>query len=339
MRTIVTTLFGAFLLGAACASGAPLRVCATTSNLGSLVQAVGGEDVIVTTFAKGTEDPHFVEARPSFMKALSEADLLVLTGLELEIGWLPILVEHARNATILPGAPAHLDASTAITPLAVPRGTVSRAMGDVHALGNPHYLLDPIAGLRVAAAVRDALGRLRPGAAAAFRTRYDAFRTRLGAKLLGAPLAERYDVEKIAALHALGALPAFLATQTDAPPLAGWLGTLAPHRGVLAVADHDVWPYFARRFGIEVVGFLEPRPGYPPTSKHLLSVVKLVNTRHVPLLLTTAYFDAQHAELVANGTGVAVVRMANQVGARPGADDYLSMIDYDVAQVARALAR
>jgi ABC-type Zn uptake system ZnuABC Zn-binding protein ZnuA len=339
MAQWITMLTVALVFVAPRAGAAPLRVCATTPDLGSIVQAVGGDDVHVTTFGKGTEDPHFIEARPSFMKELHEADLLVVNGLELEIGWLPILVEHARNPAIMPGAPAYLDASTVITPLEVPAGSVSRAAGDVHARGNPHYLLDPIGGLRVAAAVRDALARLRPEASAAFASRYDAFRARLGAKLVGPGLAERYDVQKLAELSALGGLPGFLKKQPDAPPLGGWLGALAPYRGTLAVADHDVWPYFARRFGLEVVAFLEPRPGYPPTSKHLLSVVKLVNARHVPVLLTTAYYDPRHAELVANGTGVAVVRMANQVGSRPGTDDYLSMIDYDVTHLTRALAK
>jgi ABC-type Zn uptake system ZnuABC Zn-binding protein ZnuA len=339
MRRFVTMLAVAALTGAPPVSAAPLRVCATTPDLGSIVAAVGGDDVSITVFAKGTEDPHFIEARPSFMKALSEADLLVLNGLELEIGWLPVLVEHARNPAILPGAPAHLDASAFITPLAVPRKAVTRAMGDVHARGNPHYLLDPIAGLRVAAALRDALGRVRPEAAAAFAARHDAFRATLAAKLVGPALADRWDVEKLAELAALGGLAKFLGTQADAPPLGGWLGAMAPHRGVLAVADHDVWPYFARRFGLDIVQFLEPRPGYPPTSKHLLSVVKLVNARHVPLLLTTAYYDPRHAELVANGTGIAVVRMAHQVASQPGTDDYLSLIDYDVTQVLEALRR
>jgi zinc/manganese transport system substrate-binding protein len=195
MIRFATILSVALLLGAPLAVAAPLRVCATLSNLGSIVEEVGGDDVVVTTFAKGTEDPHFIEARPSFMKALNEADLLVLNGLELEIGWLPVLIEHAHNPAILPGGPGYLDASTVVTPLGVPQGPVSRALGDVHGLGNPHYLLDPIAGLRVAAAVRDARTRGPPQGAAAVAARDHHIRRRRGAKHVGGERAARGVVE------------------------------------------------------------------------------------------------------------------------------------------------
>src|SRR5262245_27303768 len=146
------------VLGAAAAADAePLRVVATTPDLASLVRAVGGDQVSITVLAKPTEDPHFVEAKPSFVKALSEADLYVSNGLQLEMGYAPVLLAGARNPRIVPGAPGHLDASVAVTPLDVPTGTVDRSMGDVHPFGNPHYLLDPLLGLKVAGLVRDAL--------------------------------------------------------------------------------------------------------------------------------------------------------------------------------------
>lgn len=326
-------------LFATIASAVPLRVCATTPDLGSLVRVVGGRDVEVTVFAKGTEDSHFVEARPSFVKDLSQAQLLVVTGLDLEVGWLPPLLTGARNAAVQPGGRGYLDASTAIHPLEVPAGTVDRAAGDVHPYGNPHYLLDPLNGLAVAEAIRARLEALRPAGRQGFTERFEAFRRRFGTALLGERLGGKYPLEKIAELHALGKLDGFLERQHESDLLGGWFGALRGVRGVKVVADHNVWPYFARRFGIEVVGFLEPRPGYPPTTRHLQALIETMRSDHVRLLLAAVYYDPRHARFVAERSGAVVVPMANQVGARPGTDDYLGMIDYDVRAVAVALAR
>ena len=175
----------------------------------------------MTVFAKGTEDAHFIEAKPSFIKTLSEADLFVEIGMELEMGWAPVLQQNARNAKVLPGASGFLDASTVITPLDVPSGPVDRAMGDVHPAGNPHYLLDPINGLRVARLIRDKLIELRPERREYFDGRYANFRQRLGAALVGDALAKKYDVEKLALLFEAGKLSDFLKAQGEEPLLRG----------------------------------------------------------------------------------------------------------------------
>jgi len=335
-RLTILAVAGA-LLAAVPVAAEPLRVCATTSDLGSLVRIVGGDEVALTVFAKGTEDPHFVEARPSFVKALSQAQLLVVNGLELEVGWLPPLLKAARNATVLPGGRGHLDASRSIEPLDVPHGTIDRAMGDVHPFGNPHYLLDPVNGLRVAGAVRDSLEALRPAARQGFTERYEAFRVRLAGAMLGARLAVKYPIEKVAELAALGKLDEFLAGQHESTLLGGWLSALRPVRGAKAVSDHNIWPYFARRFGIEMVGFLEPRPGYPPTTRHLEDLIGTMREQRVRLILASTYYDPRHARFVAERTGATVVAMANQVQARSGTDDYLALIDYDVRAIVTAM--
>ncbi|HWP66269.1 MAG TPA: metal ABC transporter substrate-binding protein [Candidatus Limnocylindria bacterium] len=321
------------------APGAPLRVCATTPDLGSLVRAVGGADVDVTVFAKGTEDPHFVEPRPSFIAALSRAQLLVVNGLDLEVGWLPPLLTGSRNAAVQPGGRGYLDASRVVAPLGVPDGSVDRAAGDVHPFGNPHYLLDPVNGLAVADAIRGKLEALRPDGRVAFAERFDRFRSRLGAAMLGDRLGNKYPLDKIAELFTLGKLDAFLDAQRERELLGGWLALMGPLRGTKAVADHDVWPYFARRFGIDVVGFLEPRPGYPPTTRHLEALIATMRDQQVGLLLAATYYDPRHARFVAERTEAVVVEMATQPGARPDTDDYLAMIDYDVRAVAAAHAR
>ena len=318
--------------------GKPIHVCATVPDLGSLARAVGGDQVSVTVFAKGTEDPHFVEAKPSFIKALSQADLYIQVGMDLEIGWAPVLLQNARNGAALPGARGFLDASRVISPLEVPSGPVDRSMGDVHPLGNPHYLLDPLNGLKVARLIRDKLIELRPERKQYFEERYASFNQRLGAALVGVKLARKYDAEKLARLFEHGKLEAFLKQQGEASLLGGWLRVMLPHYGAKAVADHNLWPYFARRFGISLIGFMEPKPGVPPTTKHLGTLTELMRAEGVKIVLTVSYYDPRHARFISEKTGARVVNLAHQVGAREGTDDdYLAMIDYNVRQLAAAL--
>jgi zinc/manganese transport system substrate-binding protein len=315
----------------------PLKVAVTVPELGSLVREIGGDQVAVTVFAKGTEDAHFVEAKPSFIKTLSEADLFIEMGMEMEVGWAPLLQQNARNGRVLPGAPGYLDASTVIAPLEVPGGPVDRSMGDVHPAGNPHYLLDPVNGLRVARLIRDKLSELRPERQKYFDERYADFRQRLGAALVGAALAKKYDMEKLALLFEAGKLGDFLKSQGEESLLGGWFGLMMPYRGAKVVADHNMWPYFARRFGISVIGFLEPKPGLPPTTKHLNDLIESMRAQGVKVILANPYFDPRFAQFVAERTGAQVVNIAHMVGARPGTDDYISMVDYDVRQLAGAL--
>jgi ABC-type Zn uptake system ZnuABC Zn-binding protein ZnuA len=317
---------------------APLRVCATIPDLGSLAREVGGERVTVTVFTKGPEDPHFAQAKPSFVKALSEADLYLQAGLDLELGWAPVLLRNARNAAVLPGGRGHLDASVVVDPLEIPAVSVDRSMGDVHPFGNPHYLLDPLNGLRVARLIRDKLAELDPSGRAAYEERYERFRGRLAAALVGEPLARKYDAEKLALLHEHGRLATFLRAQGDDGALGGWLGTVLPHYGATAVSDHNMWPYFARRFGLEVVGYMEPKPGIPPTTRHLGDLLELMRARGVRLILAAPYYDPRHARFLAERTGARVLAMTHQVGGREGTDDYLAMVDANVRQVAAALA-
>ena len=314
----------------------PLRVCATLPDLGSLAHQIGGERIQLTVFAKGVEDPHFVEARPSFIKALADADLFLQAGMELETGWAPVLLANCRNARVQPGAQGHLDVSKGIRPLAVPTGTVDRSMGDVHARGNPHYLLDPLNGLAAARMIHDRLVELRPADKSAFDASLEGFRKKLGAALVGEKLAELYDFEKLAQLDAANALEPFLAQQKDGVKLGGWLGEVAPYRGVKAVADHDMWPYMAARFHLDIVGFMEPLPGVPPSTRHLADLVEQMKTQDVKLVLSSPYYDPRHARFVSEQTGARVVAIAHQVGSRPDTDDYLAMIDYNVKQLVAA---
>ncbi len=314
-----------------------IQVCTTTPDLGSLVREIGGDHVSVTVFAKGTEDPHFLEAKPSFIKAMSQADLFVQSGMELEAAWAPAILQNARNGKVLPGAGGYLDASVVISPLEIPTGPVDRSMGDVHPAGNPHYLLDPLNGLKVARLIRDRLGDLRPEKRSFFLERFSSFRLKVGAAMVGETLARQYDFEKLAVLFEHGRLRAFLADQGQENLLGGWLAAMLPYFGAKAVADHNMWPYFARRFGLSIIGFMEPKPGISPTTRHLGDLVSKMRAEGVKGILTAPYYDPRHARFLADGTGAKIARMAHQVGGPEGTEDYLRMTDYNVRQVLSAL--
>jgi zinc/manganese transport system substrate-binding protein len=328
------------LLVAGRAHAGPLAVAAATPALGSLVEEIGGPDVRVTVLARPGEDPHGVVASPGFLQAAEAADLLLVNGLDLDAGWLPGVLERSGNPRIQPGAPGYLVGAAAIVPMHVPAQASTRARrGEEHPRGNPHYLLDPMNGLRVAELIRDRLAELRPERRDAFRRRYDDFRTRLGARMVGQPLAEKYgDFEKLVGLAEYGRLEQFLQSQhlaeDEAPvQLGGWLGMMAPYRGTRAVGDHDRWAYFARRFGLDVVAHLEPSPGVPPTAPRLAELIEYMLARGVRLILASSSGDTREVQLVADRAGARIAWLQGATGAR----DYLSMIDDDVRRVAAAL--
>lgn len=323
LLSLLALALGIGLCGSA--SAAPLRVVTSTSDLADLATTVGGEQVDVTTLARGPQDPHFVEPRPSFVRALHQADLFVVVGLQLEIGWAPALQRSARNPRVVPGGDGYVDASTVITPLEVRQGPTDRSMGDVHPGGNPHYLSDPLNGLRVARLLRDRLSGLRPEAAAGFAERYDAFASRLLVALVGADRAAGHPPEELAAAVEDG--------RADLTGVGGWLGLARAHSGLVAVQDHRLWPYFARRFGLRLTDTLEPKPGIAPTTSHLAQVVERMHADGASLILASSYFDPRHAAFVSKQTGARVVLMAHQVGAREGSDDYLTMVDHNVRAV------
>jgi zinc/manganese transport system substrate-binding protein len=332
------------LLAALCCTPQPaaqqLRVCATTTDLGALCAAVGGDEVQVTTLVRAAEDPDSLEARPSLLKALNKADMLVLVGRELEIGWLPVLLANARNGAVLAGQPGCVDCSSAVRALGVPTGPVDRSQGDVHAGGNPHYLTDPLCGLQVAALLTGRFTQLRPAARATFSRNLQELRKRLAVLMVGEKLAARYDhdAERLALLFGAGTLATLLREQGDSADLGGWFGALLPHRGALLVVDHDLWPYFTERFGLTVVAQLEPRPGVATTTSHLEKVVARMRSDGVRAIATASYFPPRHAEFVRKATGAQVAVLAHQTGALPGTDDYCAFVDHNVRALVTLLA-
>ncbi|MBY0274789.1 metal ABC transporter substrate-binding protein [Candidatus Binatia bacterium] len=318
-----------------------IRVFATTPDLAALTREVGGDQVSLTVVVKGPEDPHHAEAKPSLIRALHDAELFVQNGLDLEAGYAPLLLQQARNPAVQPGSAGFLDASLVMGgALDRPTGVVDRSMGDLHPGGNPHYLLDPLRGIAVARAIASKLGDLRPASRATFDANFEAFQRRVWSALVGETLAVKYgpDVAKLALLFQHGKLGSFLEQQGERAALGGWLAALLPYVGAKAVDDHPIWAYFSDRFGLQVIGHLEPLPGVPPTTKHLEEIIGAMRADGVRIVLASAYYDPRYAQFVSDATKATVLRMANQVESVPAASSYVAMIDYDVGQVATALA-
>lgn len=298
---IVAAAAAALLAGTHTEARAPLKVITSTEDLASIVKEVGGDKVAVEALARGYQDPHFVEAKPSFVLKLNAADLLVVVGRELEQGWLPPLITQSRNAKIQAGGPNYLDASTTAKILDIPTGQITRAMGDVHPQGNPHYWLDPGNGRRIAKAIQDKLTALSPNDAAYFAQRAADFDRRLA------------DGEK------------------------RWQAAMAPYKGLKVVTYHRSWPNFADTFGLNVVGYVEPKPGIPPSPAHQLTLTEEMKRQGVKLILVEPYFDLQTPNKIARDTGARVLVMPPSVGGVRGVQNYLQLFDYDISLLIAAI--
>jgi zinc/manganese transport system substrate-binding protein len=276
------------------------NVIATTEDLASLAREVGGDRIDVDALARGYQDPHFVEPKPSFILRLNKADLLIAVGRELEIGWLPPLITQSRNARIQPGGPGYFDASQNVKILELPTGQVTRAMGDVHPQGNPHYWLDPGNGRRIAQAIQKKLSGMQPADAAYFAARYADFDKRLAA-------AEQR-----------------------------WEGQMAPYKGLKVVTYHRSWANFVDRFGLDVIGYIEPRPGIPPSPSHTLELMQEMKRQNVKVILVEPYFDLKTPNAIARETGAKVLVLAPSVGGEKEITDYLKLFDYDINMLVNA---
>lgn len=317
-----------------------LRVVTTTTDLADLAREVGGDKVLVASMLDAREDPHAVAQRPAFVAQLRDADLLVVVGLQFEAAWLPKALDDASNPRLRPDSPGFLDASGAIpVPFdAVPAaGGAARPPAGTHPAGNPHYLLDPLAGLDVARRIATRLSALRPEEAAYFDARFADFRKRLAELLAGPELAAKYDAFELARLAEQGGLDAFLQQHGDAARLHGLLGAMRPFRGRKVVDDHPAWIHFARRYGLELVAHLEPVPGTAPTPTQLQDVIDRMKAGRVKVLIASPGSDPAPAEAVSQATGARIVPLVQQVGGADGADTYLDRTGLDVRAIALAL--
>jgi ABC-type Zn uptake system ZnuABC Zn-binding protein ZnuA len=299
-RGLVLAVLAFLVLLAPLAEAKKLDVMTSTTDLAALAQEVGGDRISVDAIARGYQDPHFVEAKPSFLLKLRRADLLIAVGLELEIGWLPPLVTQSGNPRIQPNAPGYLDVSQFAEILEIPRGQITRAMGDVHPQGNPHYWLDPDNGRRIAKGIAGKLAQLDPDNAAYFQQRFQDFDRRL-------TVAEQ-----------------------------NWDAQMRPYAGRKVVTYHNSWPNFARHFHLNVVGYVEPRPGIPPTPSHTLELIQEMRRENIKVIMVEPYFDLKTPDSIGRETGGKVLVMCPSVGGEKAASDYFKLFDYDIQQLMQA---
>ena len=301
IRRIAYVLLTALLALAPRAARAQLKVVTSTTDLYDIAKEVGGDRITATHIGEGYQDPHFIEAKPSFVLQLRNADVWAFVGLDLEIGWMPLLLDGARNPKIRPGGSGYLDMSRAVPVLDRPQGNVDRSMGDVHPLGNPHYWLDPENGRRIARLFEAKFTQLDPANAAVYDRNERAFETRLNA-------AEK-----------------------------GWQSDLAAISGKPVVAWHTSWHYFGNYNKMNIVAYMEPKPGVPPSPSHLYQVIQTVKRTGAKAIVMEPFYDRKVADLVAKQTGIKVLILPPSVGGAKGIDDYIQLMKYDMSQLASAV--
>jgi len=308
-----------------------LEVVATLPDLAKIAEAVGGDRVHVTAITSAVQDPHFVDPKPSFVVKLRDADVFLISGLELEIGWVPPLLDGARNPKINAGAPGYVDCSRGIPVIERPTGEVTRAMGDAHPLGNPHYLLDPLNGVIVARTIAEALGKADPAGAADYAARSKAFGRTISEGMFGKALVDEVGESKLDRLARSGELDAFVAKGGVA--LGGWMGKMRPFAGKKIVFYHRSFSYFAERFGLVVADYVELKPGIQPGPSHLADLITKMKKEGIKVVGTHAFYDEKVANLVAAKAGakLLVVPLAST------GSSYAQLFDTLTGQFATAL--
>ena len=296
-------LIAAALIAGLCPAASKLNVVTSTEDLAAIGREIGGDHIAIDSIAKGYQDPHFVEPKPSFLLKLQKADLLAVVGLQLEIGWLPPLITQSGNSKIQVGNKGYLDVSTFCEVLELPTGVVTRADGDVHPLGNPHYWLDPENGRRIARAMKDKFSEMQPADAAYFDQHLKDFEQRLT------------DAEK----H--------------------WDAEMAPYKGRKVVTYHRSFPNFAKRFGLNIVDYVEPKPGIPPTPSHTLELINRMKQENIKLILVEPYFDMKTPNSVAQAVGGTALVLLPSVGGEKQVQTYFQLFDYDINLLVTAFGK
>jgi len=296
-------LLTALIAAGVCPAAQKLNVVTTTEDLAAIAREVAGDRVNVDSIAKGYQDPHFVEAKPSFLLKLQKADLLVAVGLQLEIGWLPPLQTQSGNSKIQSGAPGFMEVSNFVDVLEVPTGAITRASGDVHPGGNPHFWLDPENGRKIARALNTKFASMQQADAPYFAEHLADFEKRLT------------EAEK------------------------GWDAKMAPYHGRKVVTYHRSFPNFAKRFGLDIADYVEPKPGIPPTPSHTLDLINKMKAENIKLMLVEPYFDMRTPESVAQQTGGTALVLLPSVGGVKEVQTYFQLFDHDINLLTTAFAK
>jgi len=277
-----------------------IKIVTTLTDLQSIAELIGGDKVDAFAIAKGFQNPHFVDPKPSYILKLSRADLFITVGLDLESGWVPALLNSARNQKVLPGGDGYIDASKDVKLLQVPTN-IDRSEGDIHIYGNPHYWLNPQNGKIIAANIYKFLVKTSPE-------------------------NEVYLLKNLNEFN-----------QTIDDKLKGWMQKVLPYKNKKVIAYHNEWPYFEQSFGLKIVDFLEPKPGIPPTPSQLAKIISIMKNQSIKIIINSPYFQAESAELVARESKGKVVVLATSVAAFENIKTYYDLFDFNLEQLLSAL--
>lgn len=330
----------ALMLTAACLTNvkaAELKIVTTTTDLADITRAVVGGIAEISSITTGREDPHTLTARPSFIIRARDADIWIRIGMELEIGWEPVILRDARNPNIREGAPHHIDASAHVIRLEVPTQRVTRDQGDVHPQGNPHYWLDPLNGRLAAATIAERLSALYPAHKATFEEGLHRFERDLDTRMFGAALVESVGGEALWRAVAENRFEALLSQMGATAPTGGWYAAMRPHQGKTIVTYHRSWVYLTERFGLRSDLQLEPKPGIPPSAKHLATLVDESLARKAQVILQEPFYTQKAADFVAARSGAKVVVVPTMTGGTTEAASYLEMLDNVIRKLSTSL--
>ncbi len=321
--------------------GGQPRVVASLTTYAAIAREIAGDRAEITSLAEGPEDPHFVQPKPSLALAMRRADLLITTGLDLEM-WMPALMDKANNPKIASGSDGFVAVATGIDLVEIPE-TVTRAEGDTHIYGNPHIWNEPANALIIGQNILTGLKRVDPANAAAYEAGFAAWKEKLMRAYVGDELVDILGVDLVADLDRQEKLWSFLSEQRlQGRPLSeragGWLARLAPYRGREMVCYHKAWSYFARAYGIPCVEYIEPKTGIPPTPRHVAHVISQIQERQIPVLLAAAHFPRGQVEMVAERTGATAVIVPASVRGAPGTDTFIELMSLWVTRLAEAFA-
>jgi len=291
----------AFFLGLfSIAMAGTIKIVTTTPDMKSIAEMIGGNKVSVSSIATGYQNPHFVDPKPSYIISLSNADLFVTVGLDLETGWSPQLLSSSRNTKIQKGAAGYVDASVGVGLLQVP-SSANRGEGDIHIFGNPHYWLDPLNGKVIARNIASGLERIDPSNKSFYEANLQSFFGKIDAKMKE------------------------------------WQAKMAAFKGSKIIAYHNEWVYFETRFGLSIVDFMEPKPGIPPSPSQLVKVIKEIKANNIKVIISSPYFTTSSSDVVSKQTGAKELTLATSVGAFDSIKNYFDLFDYDINQLTSAL--
>jgi ABC-type Zn uptake system ZnuABC Zn-binding protein ZnuA len=296
-KSILAILLSGILLSV---NAGTIKVVTTTTDLKSITELIGGNKVSVSSIATGYQNPHFVDPKPSYIISLSNANLFVTVGLDLETGWSPQLLTSSRNNKIQKGSDGYVDASTGVTLYQVP-SSINRAEGDIHIFGNPHYWLDPVNGKTIARNIANGLERVDPSSKPFYEANLQAFFVKIDAKMKE------------------------------------WQTKMAPYKGAKIIAYHNEWVYFETRFGLKIVDFMEPKPGIPPSPSQMVKVINEIKSNSIKVIISSPYFTTSSSDVVAKQTGAKELTLATSVGGFDAIKNYFDLFDYDIDQMVSVL--